>query len=184
MLKRKTDIKKQGEMIREVRQATVAPTSDDYARSIEYRSLNKEKLHVVSFFLHEDKYAFEVNDAVEVLKCKDLTAVPRTPDFIKGVLSVRGDMVPVIDLRMRLGICPSENRSGGRILITTVEDLKVGFIVDRLSGVEEVSMNSITPPNIEDGPARSQFVKGVIWADGRAISLLNLSMLIDITGIK
>lgn len=182
MLKKKQDIPKEREISEEVRQATVAPTDDDYASSLEYRSRNKEKIHIVSFYLFTNEYAFKVSDAVEVLKLGGLTAVPRTPEFMKGILSVRGDMVPVIDLKKRLGVGSSEAPPGSRILITAVEDLKVGFIVDRLSGVQEVPSNSIVLSNgIEDG---SLFVNGVISMNGKTISLLNLDKLIDISGVK
>lgn len=178
MLKKKTDILKESETSEDVREA---PAGADYARSLESRSLNLEKIHIVSFHLLEDEYAFEVSDAVEVLKHGCLTAVPRTPAFIKGILSVRGDMVPIIDLKMRLGVGSSEVPLG-RILITSFDDLKVGFIVDRLSGVKEVPLNSIVLSNgMEDGPA-SLFVKGVISGNGKTVSILNLGRLIDISG--
>jgi len=180
MLKKKTDILKETEISGDVRPS--APAEDNVG-VLEYRSLNRERIHIVSFHLLRDEYAFEVSDAVEVLKHGGLTSVPRTPSFIMGILSVRGEMVPIFDLKMRLGIGSSKDNLG-RILVTSFDDLKVGFIVDRLSGVREVALSSIVPPNgTEDGSTMSLFVKGSVSANGRNVRILNLGRLIDIFGI-
>lgn len=154
------------------RQSTVAPTVDNYSKSLERQVPEERKLQIVSFFLGEREYAFELLDAVEVLRARTLTEVPRTPDFIKGILSVRGEMVPVMDTKMRL----SEGRFGvvrfGRVLVASVADLKVGFLVDKMGGVREVVAASIEP--LDDG-----FVKGLIKAPGGVILLLDVVRLID-----
>lgn len=154
------------------RQLTVAPTVDNYSKSLERQAPEEKTLQIVSFFLGEREYAFELLDAVEVLRARTLTEVPRTPDFIKGILSVRGEMVPVMDTKMRL----SEGHFGivrfSRVLVTSVGDLKVGFLVDRMGGVREVAVATIEP--VDDG-----FVKGLIKAPGGLILLLDIVRLID-----
>ncbi|MBI5587271.1 MAG: purine-binding chemotaxis protein CheW [Deltaproteobacteria bacterium] len=155
-------------------QETVAPTEGNYAESLERNSLEGEKLHIVSFYLNGDEYAFEVTDAVEVLRSRQVTEVPRTPWFISGILSVRGEMVPVIDLKKRLGLA-TDGPAAGRILITAADDLKAGFTVDRLAGVKEVPVKSVEAPD-EKG---SRFLRGVIRAFEAPILLLNISLLTD-----
>lgn len=159
------------------RQDTVAPTEDNYAESLEQYSIEGEKLQIVSFYLNGEEYAFEVTDAVEVLRPRALTEVPRTPEFIKGILSVRGDMVAVIDLKKRLGIVPDGFKGAGRILIAAVEDLKAGFTVDRLAGVKEVPVQSVVAPAVSD----PVFLKGIIHGGETPILLLNLSRLVDMS---
>jgi purine-binding chemotaxis protein CheW len=160
------------------RQETVAPTEDNYAESLEQNSVEGEKLQIVSFYLNGEEYAFEVTDAVEVLRPRQVTEVPRTPEFIKGILSVRGEMVPVIDLKKRLGIPPDgTSAAAGRILIAAMEDLKAGFTVDRLAGVKEVPVQSVVAP----GKSDSGFVKGVIHGADALILLLNISRLVDMS---
>ncbi len=180
MLKNKTDILQGNEISEDVRQ--LAAAADDNGGSLEYRSLNRGMIQIVSFHLLPNEYAFEVSDAVEVLKHGGLTSVPRMPGFVKGILSVRGDMVPIFDLKMRLGIGSSKDNLG-RILVTFFDDLKVGFIVDRLSGVREVPLSSIVPSNGTEDPAKSLFVEGVVSVNGRNVSILNLGRLIDISGV-
>ena len=153
-------------------QSTVAPTIDNYSKSLERRAPEEKKLQIVSFFLGVREYAFELLDAVEVLRVRTLTEVPRTPDFIKGILSVRGEMVPVMDTKLRLSEGCFVTVHSGRVLVTSVGDLKVGFLVDRMGAVREVAVASIEP--VDYG-----FVKGLIQASGGPIQLLDLGRLID-----
>jgi purine-binding chemotaxis protein CheW len=180
MLKKKSDLPKDNKIDEDVCRSAPA---EDNAGVLEYMSLSRERIHIVTFHLLQDEYAFEVSDAVEVLKHGGLTSVPRTPEFIRGILSVRGDMVPIFDLKMRLGIGSSKDNLG-RILVTSIDDLKVGFIVDRLSGVREVALSSVVPYiGTENGPTMSRFLKGVVSANGMNVSILNLGRLIDISGV-
>lgn len=164
---------------REFRQNKVAPTEEDYVASLVYQTIEGQKLLVVSFFLDSDEYAFEVSDAVEVLRPSPFTHVPRTPEFLKGVVSVRGDMVPVIDLKNRLGLGAFENTPTGRVLVTAADDVRAGFLVDRLAGVEEIPKKLVKPP----GRARTRFpklfLKGTINIRNRKIRLLNILTLLD-----
>jgi len=154
-------------------EAPAAPKEEGLKR--EDIALDEERLQIISFFLGEDEYAFEVSDAVEVLRQRQLTEVPRTPEFIKGILSVRGEMVPIFDLKKRLQIGATEISQTGRILIASIEDLKAGFMVDRLSGVRDVPMKAFEPC-----PDDSGFLKGFIYHNNRVIRLLDPANLIDI----
>ncbi len=164
-------------------QEKAAPTEENYTESIERKSGEEEKLRIISFFLGVDEYAFEVADAVEVLRPREITEVPRTPAFIKGILSVRGEMVPVMDLKQRLN-AGSANGRAGRILITAVEDLKAGFVVDKLSGVKEVPASSLGPANDAPEDPAAGFLKGVIRVKDVVIRLLDAARLLDFPASK
>lgn len=174
----KFDLKKNREAL--LRQQTIAPTEDNYSASLEHKAAEGEKLNILSFYLGGQEYAFEVADAVEVLRPRQVTEVPRTPAFIAGILSVRGEMVPVIDLKMRLGGSAVESKPSNRIIIVSVDDLKAGFLVDRLSGVKEVSAKAIDSLiAVPDLPV--SFLKGVIEVNERKIILLDTAGLTDIS---
>lgn len=160
------------------RQETAAPTVDNYAESLEHKSGEEERLHIISFFLGDAEYAFEVTDAVEVLRPREVTEVPRTPEFIRGILSVRGEMVPVIDLKLRLGLAP-DSSGHGRILVASVEEVKAGFTVDRLAGVKDVPTSSLGPLNGDGGDVDAPFLKGLIRVGDTIIRLLNAGTLIE-----
>ncbi|MFQ5735742.1 MAG: chemotaxis protein CheW [Thermodesulfobacteriota bacterium] len=164
-------------------QETAAPTEHNYEDSLEHRSGEEDKIQIISFFLDTVEYAFEVNDAVEVLRPRAVTEVPRTPEFIKGILSVRGEMVPVMDLKQRLRI-GAVNGRGGRILITLIDDLKAGFIVDKLSGVKEVPASSLAPVDGDGQGAGAEFLKGIIRVKDVEIRLLSAVKLIEFDSMK
>lgn len=135
----------------------------------------EDKIEIISFFLDDAEYAFEVAGEVEVLRPRKITEVPGTPDFVKGILPLRGEMLPVIDLKRRINAGSSRPMSG-RILVIPVDDLRAGFVVDRLSGVKEVSADSLTP---DDGCDRPEFLRGAVHVNGKAIRLLDAVKLID-----
>lgn len=170
---RKQDVKR----LESERQVTVAPTEENYLASLEYRGGDEESLSIISFFTGPRECAFEVSDAVEVLRARQITEVPRTPAYILGILSVRGEMVTVIDLRTRFGM-ERASSSSSRILVVTVEDVKAGFLVDRLGCVKAVRAASVGAP--ADGlgvPAR--FMKGVVRSSGLSVLLLDAKALIE-----
>lgn len=177
-MKKRLDKKKtEADWRKPPKQATMAPTEDNYARSLEAAE-SAEKFQIVSFFLGGDEFAFELTEAVEVLRTRKLTEVPRVPSHIKGILSVRGDMVPVIDLKERLKI--SSGGVAGRILVITVEDVKAGFLVDKMGGVKEVPVSATEPVAGAEVPVPSEFLKGLMHMDGKYTLLLNASRLIGI----
>lgn len=160
------------------RQLTVAPTEENYLASLEYRGPDEESLNIISFFAGVRECAFEVSDAVEVLRPRQITEVPRTPAYIRGILPVRGEMVTVIDLKMRFGMGPVEVRPQSRILVVTVDDLKAGFLVDRLVGVRSVKGPYVEGADPELGvPAR--FMKGHVRSSGAGVPILNAAALIE-----
>jgi purine-binding chemotaxis protein CheW len=165
-------------MLEAERQKTIAPTEENYLASLEYRSPDEENLNVITFFVGQRECAFEVSDAVEVLRPRQITEVPRTPEYILGILSVRGEMVTVIDLRMRFGMEPLGAMPSSRILVATVDDLKAGFLVDRLGGVKAVKTASVEKPGPDAG-APVRFLKAVIQTAGGSVLLLDAGALIE-----
>jgi purine-binding chemotaxis protein CheW len=177
-MRRKPEGQKPAATIEDGRQLTVAPTEQDYLASLEYRGADEENLNIISFSMGPRECAFEVSDAVEVLRPRQITEVPRTPAYIKGILSVRGEMVTVIDLRARLGMEPAGASPLSRILIVTVDDLKAGFLVDRLGGVKAVRAASMSAP-VADLGVPTRFMKGVVQSSGNSVLLLDAGALIE-----
>lgn len=166
-----------------VRQRNVAPTEADYNESLEHRSFDGKEIQVVSFFLDEDEYAFEVTDAVEVLKPRPCTELPRMPSFLKGILSVRGEMVPVVDLKERLGGAVAGESAAARIIIASVDDTMAGFLVDRMGAVELLPEKFFSNGSGPGKPVGADFINGVIEVDDRRISILDPQRLLDFTAV-
>jgi purine-binding chemotaxis protein CheW len=156
--------------------AAVAPTEDAYLMSLDKNTSEGEAFQIVSFFLNGAEYAFEVYDAVEVLRPREVTEVPQVPAFIKGILSVRGEMVPVIDLKGRLGMdSTGDHFMMKRILVAGVDDLRAGFMVDRMGGVKDVKSRAI-----KSAPRKSRFLKGTIRLKNGTVNILDITKLLDV----
>jgi purine-binding chemotaxis protein CheW len=97
----------------------------------------------------------------EVLKIRELTRVPNAPDYVQGITSLRGTMLPVIDLCTRLGLKPAERNEKARIIVVSTDDEDVGLIVDRVNGVIRALPESIkpAPEHVEEG---ADFLRGIV----------------------
>lgn len=177
------ELKMQINLGAESRVTLMKPASVPSQRSLPVDGMSRgaedEKLVIISFVLGDAEYAFIVTEAVEVLKPRRITWVPRMPEFLIGIFSLRGEMVPIFDLKKRLILAMSRAGAHERILITVVDDVKAGFVVDRLCGIEEVPAKALETLDIGGSVAAVEFFKGIIRVNGREIRLLNTSRLID-----
>ncbi len=132
-----------------------------------------EEMELLSFRLGGEEYAVQVDDVREVLKIRELTLVPNAPDYILGVMSLRGAMLPVIDLCRRLSITQAARDEKTRILVVSPDEEDVGLMVDRVSGVLKVTPDAIkpVPENIEHG---AEFLRGIARKEDRLYILLDL----------
>lgn len=130
-------------------------------------------LEMLSFRLGSEEYAVLVEDVKEVLKDRELTHVPNAPEQILGVTSLRGTILPVVDLRKRLGLPPGGRDERSRILVVTLEDEDTGIVVDRVTGVVRIAPASIrpAPETLEHG---AEYLKGIARKDDRLYILLDI----------
>ncbi len=159
-------------------QHTIAPTLEDYFGTLDHVSDDETVFSMVSFYIGDDEYAVEAGEAVEVAKPRPLTEVPRVPDFIEGVLSLRGEMIMVLDMRKRLGMEPlADPAPERRILIVRVEGEKAGLLVDRVAGIIEAPLSLLEPAEGLDGTPKGPFVRGTIHLGGKPLYLLSIERL-------
>lgn len=137
------------------------------------------KHKVFSFLIGAMEYAFEAQDAPEIVKAVPVTEVPSTPAFIKGIIPFRGEMLAVIDLRNRLGMegqAKNHASKHPKMLIAGSDDQRAAFLVDAAYGICEAIAH---PP---DAPEENAiFVKWIIKSQGRVIRVLSLEKLLNIS---
>ena len=128
---------------------------------------------MLAFLLSGEEYVVPVGQVNEVLKMWSLTPVPNAPEHILGVSSLRGTMLTIIDLGKRLGLGPAATNEKSRVVVVTVDDDKVGFIVDRVTGVVKLSPDRVraVPETVEHGV---EFLRGIARKDDRLFILLDL----------
>jgi len=137
-----------------------------------------EEIELLSFRLGGEEYAVMVENVREVLKLRDLTLVPNTPSYILGVMSLRGQMLSVIDLCTRLCLMSGLRNEKSRIIVVSTDDEDVGLVVDRVTGVFKIRQDAIrpAPENVERG---SEYLRGIVRQDDKLYIILDLSKLLD-----
>ncbi len=128
------------------------------------------------FKIGDEIFGIGIERVVEILKVQKIFTIPGLPEFLSGVMSVRGNIVPVIDLRRRFGIKPSGNKE--RIIIVRYGQEKISFLVDDIKEILSLSPEEIrTPPSIFKG-FKTEYLTGLGKQGERIIILLNIDNLL------
>jgi purine-binding chemotaxis protein CheW len=133
-----------------------------------------QEMKVIVFQLKNEEYGVPVHQVKTIERIQPMTRVPRTPDFVKGVINLRGVVTPIIDLRGRFDIEEAEYTENTRMIIVAVGELEVGLIVDSANDVLDVPRDSIEPPPEVVGGIRAAYLNGIAKLDERLLVLLNL----------
>jgi len=135
-------------------------------------------IQLVVFKLGREEYGVSILQVQEIKRITEITRVPHSPDYIKGVMNLRGSVLPVIDLKKRLNLPPEEYTDDTRIIIIKVEEIVVGMIVDAVSEVTTIDQNSIEPPQAVVGGIAADYLSGVGKLENRLLILLNTDAII------
>lgn len=129
----------------------------------------------VSFALGKEIFAIDVMKIKGVERLSEITAIPKYPTFIEGVINLRGEIIPIVDLRERFGLQATEPTKETRIVLVELEQFTVGLIVDRVFEVFQIFDNEIGHmPPISNSSVGKQFIKGVVEVKDKLIILLGL----------
>ena len=139
---------------------------------------NVEHRQCVTFRLDAEIYGINVMLVQEVLRVTDIAPVPGAPDYVIGIINLRGNVVTVIDTRMRFGLPPRDFDDATRIVIIETENQTVGIVVDSVSEVVDIYSNEIeTAPNVgNDETAR--YIEGVVSRGEDLLILVDLNKLL------
>ena len=138
----------------------------------------------VSFFIDEDEFAMDIKEVQEINKLSTITHVPRSPKFVEGVINLRGQIVPVINLRERFNISKKEYDRHTRIIIVKIDNKWVGLIVDYVSEVLRIPESAIKNTPSEAVGEGVEFVRGIAEVNGRLVIILDLKKVLTQDEIK
>ncbi|OXM84689.1 chemotaxis protein CheW [Paenibacillus rigui] len=139
-----------------------------------------EEIKVIVFALAHEEYGVEVERVRTIERMQPMTRVPKTPEFVKGVINLRGVVTPVIDLRGRFGFAESEYTDNTRIIIVAVKDIEVGLIVDSANDVIDVDTDCIDDPPEIVGGIKAKYLRGIAKiSEERLLILLNLEEVLN-----
>jgi purine-binding chemotaxis protein CheW len=131
--------------------------------------------HLATFYLDEEEYGLPVKLVQEIIRVSEITQVPRAPEFIKGVINLRGRIIPVIDLRRKLGLGDVKTTRETRIVVVGLSGRLIGLLVDGASQVLRVPVASVEPAPEEIVEIDTNFIRGVAKLEKRLIILIDLS---------
>ncbi|GAB4072990.1 chemotaxis protein CheW [Barrientosiimonas marina] len=143
-----------------------------------------ESIKVVAFLIGSQRYGIPVQNVLGIEKMQPITEVPQTSDFIKGIINLRGEITPALDLKQRLRLGVTEHAEETRILIVTMNDMQVGLIVDAATDVMTLDTNALEDaPEMTNGISTS-FIEGVANLEDNLLILLNLEYILDFTEVN
>lgn len=135
-------------------------------------------MQVVAFKLRDEEYGVNIFHVQEIHNLVDITRVPFAATFIKGVINQRGSVMPVIDLKKRLGIEETPYSATTRIVTVIVGDLQVGMLVDAVTEVLTIRSKLVDPKKTVSDRAMEKFLSGIGNIDGRLVTMLNLEEIV------
>lgn len=134
---------------------------------------------VVVFSLAEENYGVDINAVEGIIKMQAITKVPKAPAFVEGITNLRGEVLPVIDLRKRFGLPTAEPDKETRIIHVEMDDVRVGMLVDAVTEVLRVVEDDIEPPSPMVATVDSGFITGIAKVEERLIILVDLGKVLS-----
>ncbi len=140
---------------------------------------SSELLQLVSFMIQNEEFAIDILFVQEINRMLQITKVPNAPAFVSGVVNLRGRVIPVIDLRTKLGIEVKKHDKNTRIVVVEVKEKTVGFIVDAVKEVLRIPASITEPPPELVTGINSEFIMAVGKLEDRLITLINIEKILS-----
>lgn len=145
----------------------------------------EEFVQMISFNIGSEKFGVEILMVQEIIMMSDITEIPNAPDFVEGVINLRGNIIPVLDLRKRLRLRGAPARPqrdpGTRILVVDIDEKITGFIVDSVAKVLTIPAGRILPPpDIIVAGVQSQYISGVVHLEDSILVVLDFRKVLTV----
>jgi len=138
------------------------------------------QIELLGFMLSDEEYGLDILEIKEIVRLQTITPVPRSPAWLKGIVTLRGIIVPIFDLRSRLGLDQIEYGPDTRIIVVYRGEEFAGLIVDRITQVMRLPLESIEPPPQTIGLVEAEYLRGVVRFRDRLVILLNLPRVVEV----
>lgn len=146
---------------------------------VQKENVNDEVLQWVTFQLGEETYGINVMQVREVLRYTEIAPVPGAPDYVLGIINLRGNVVTVIDTRSRFGLAQAEVTDNSRVIVIEAESQVVGIMVDSVAEVVYLKTSEIdTTPSVGTDES-AKFIQGVSNRNGSLLILVDLNKLLS-----
>lgn len=157
-------------------QATTRPADHD---DREARRQDGALGQFVGFRIDDQDYGIAITKAREIITMRPITRLPRASAAIEGLINLRGNVIPVVNLRARFGLPARPHDDETRTIVTSIDDRTVGFIVDEVTQVIKVAADQIQPMPVAMDSAAGRTIQGLVRMDDRLLILLDCDRLFD-----
>jgi len=138
-----------------------------------------DQIELLGFMLSDEQYALDILEIKEIVRLHAITSVPRSPRWLKGIVTLRGVIVPIFDLRSRLGLAEIEHGPETRIIIVYRGEEFAGLIVDSITQVMRLPVEAIEPPPQTIALVEAEYLRGVVRFRDQLVILLNLPRVVE-----
>lgn len=149
------------------------------AAAVRHDPHDDDLIQLVTFRIGEEEFGVDILAVQEIIRLMQITMVPRAPEFIEGVINLRGKVIPVINMRRRFNKAQLEPDSSTRIVVMELEQKIVGFLVDGVSEVLRIPESTVEDPPPVVAGIGSEYIRGIGKLDNRLLILLNLDHLLS-----
>jgi len=137
----------------------------------------------LTFLVGNVGYGIEISYVVEIISVQEITLVPHTHAYVKGIINLRGTVIPVIDMGMRFGQGVVEYTEKTCIIVLSLDDMSVGILVDGVQDVSDIDDENIQdPPKITGNSMKNFFIKAVGIAGGEVKQLIDVYKVFEVNG--
>lgn len=136
-------------------------------------------VQLVTFLLGNAEYGIDIMQAQSIIKMDKITLIPNAPDFVEGVINLRGNVIPVIDLKKRFHLEEGDGEKNSGIIIVKVGGVEMGIIIDAISKVIYLSEENMQPPPPVFAGIGQKYIKGVGRLEDRLLIILDLDKLLS-----
>lgn len=134
---------------------------------------------LVSFQLGEEEYVIEITKIQEIILMGDITRIPHTPNYVKGLINLRSNVIPILALRTRFGLSESNPTDDTRIMVVNIRGKTIGLIVDAVNEVLRVSDGQLSPPPPTVAGLGRDYLTGLVKLESRLLIMLDIDKLLD-----
>lgn len=137
------------------------------------------KNRYLTFFLDNEQYGIHISNVKEIIALIKTTKIPKMPKYMKGVMNLRGNIIPVIDMRLKFALEDKEPEMQTAIVIVQVRDINIGFIVDRVEEVLTIASEQISEPPKFGTKINTKLLRGMGQVESGVVMILDLDMLLS-----
>jgi purine-binding chemotaxis protein CheW len=139
----------------------------------------EQNIKCVVIKLHNEQFGIDIHQVRSIERLQSITVIPQTPSYVKGIVNLRGNVIPVIDLCQRLSMESSSYTDQTRLVVVTVKEIDVGLIVDAANEVMDISREQIQPTPTITQDKKINFLYGIAKLENQILILLDVEKLLS-----